>query len=118
MDDRRTHHRYAIWFPVTVTRHDDKAVWSICRDASAGGVLISAVAPLDVGEKVTLSFRLGIHEPEHKIDARVIRNIDNDDELLLAFPFRLALEFVERDDTLPAALQRRAEIGSRPDLSK
>jgi hypothetical protein len=116
MDDRRTHHRYPIWFPVTVERRDGKPVWSICRDASAGGVMISAVAPLDVAETVTLSFRLDLKEPERRIDARVIRTIDNDDELLLAFPFRLALEFIDRDDTLPAALQRRAERGSNPEL--
>ena len=116
MDDRRTHHRYPLWFPVTVERKDGKPVWSICRDASAGGVLISAVAPLEIGETVTLAFRLGLKESERHIDARVIRTIDNDDELLLAFPFRLALEFVERDDTLPDALARRAALGSRPDL--
>lgn len=115
-DDRRTHHRYPVWFPVTAVREGKPPVWSICRDASGGGVLISAIAPLDVGEPVKLLFRLGVNEPDRSIDAKVLRTIDNDDELLLAFPYRLALEFIVRDETLPEALRERAARGSKPDL--
>lgn len=107
MEDRRIHERYPIWFPVTV-EGEGIHVWAICRDASAGGVLISAIAPLEAGREVRLSFRLSATEPDRVIAAKVLRAIDNDDELLLAFPYRVALEFVEHDETFPADLRERA----------
>lgn len=107
MDDRRTHERYPIWFPVTV-ESEGHHVWAICRDASGGGVLVSAIAPLDAGREVKLSFRLSANEPDRVVAAKVVRGIDNDDELLLAFPYRVALEFVEQDESFPVALRERA----------
>jgi hypothetical protein len=108
-DERRSHQRFSVWFPVTVEQSSER-VWAICRDASGGGVLISATSPLTIGATVELKFRLSATEPDRIFPATVLRMLDNDDELLLAFPFRIALEFKERDDSFPDELNRRAEI--------
>jgi hypothetical protein len=114
MDDRRTHTRYPIWFPLVV-EVGEKSVWAICRDAGGGGVLVSAVAPIDVDASVRLKFRLTVGEPDRVKDAKVVRLIDNEDELLLAFPYRVALEFAERDEAFPAELSKRCDDADEGD---
>jgi hypothetical protein len=110
-DDRRIYRRFSIWFPVTM-RVGEREVWAICRDASAGGLLVSAVAPVDIGTELELRFRVKPtpgQAADHLIVGRVVRHEENTDDLLLAFPFRLALEFDGAVNELLAELSRFAE---------
>lgn len=108
MAERRNYRRYAIWFPVTlhVERGD---VWGICRDASPGGVLVSTVTAIEVGARVVARFRVSPDGPEHSLTANVVRELANRDELHLAFPYRIALEFEQPADALLAELERHRD---------
>lgn len=106
-EERRSYRRYALWFPVTLTC-GGRSAWAICRDAGTGGMLVSSTAAATVGEEVTLTFR--VRPQDQDIDAKgvVVRAWRNDDELLLAFPTRIAIEFDgpirQLDSILPEAL--------------
>jgi hypothetical protein len=104
--EKRTFRRYALWFPVTLMA-EGREVWAICRDASAGGFLVSSVMPLDEGTNVLAAFRV---DPNGKADrtvkATVVRHTANDGDLVLAFPYRLGLRFDEPVPDLPADLER------------
>ncbi len=97
--EKRAYRRYPIWFPVTIhLAHGggEREVWAICRDASARGVLVSAIAPIDVGTAVTARFRVhSAKSPERTIRSRVVREESPEEELTLVFPSRFALEFEE-----------------------
>jgi hypothetical protein len=120
--EKRTFLRYPRWFPVTLTalgdRPDDDAaanpIGAICRDASAGGIQVSSLVPFDVGTKVEARFRISRRPdcPEHVAAASVVRSDTNDDELMLAFPFRLGLRFVTPIPELPE------ELGAPPQLPR
>ncbi|HVH40980.1 MAG TPA: PilZ domain-containing protein, partial [Labilithrix sp.] len=89
----RTFRRYSLWFPVTL-KAGNREIWAICRDASAGGIHISSVFPLEIGTKVTARFRVSPNEKlERTVEAEVVRSDFNEGELMLAFPFRLGLRF-------------------------
>jgi hypothetical protein len=99
--------RYALWFPVTlvVGGTDARRIWSICRDASAGGIQVSSVTPLAVGTAVSAQFRVARDaELDRTVEAEVIRSEINDGELMLAFPFRIALRFLAAVPELPDEL--------------
>jgi hypothetical protein len=71
-----------------------KEIWAICRDASSGGFLLSAESPLDVGAKVTARFKVSPRARiERTVIAKVVRTEASVGELMLAFPYRAALEF-------------------------
>lgn len=112
MDERRSHLRYPLWFPVTL-EHAETAIGAICRDASGSGVLISSVAPVAIGESVRVTFRLRPADPDRVLEGRVARLEGNDDELLLAFPYRLAVEFANEAEDLPDALRARTDQSER-----
>jgi hypothetical protein len=40
MQEKRSHNRYSLWFPVTIDA-SSRQVWAVCKDVSAGGILIS-----------------------------------------------------------------------------
>jgi hypothetical protein len=93
--EKRFYQRYKIWFPVTL-HLGDKEVWAICRDASPGGVLLSAALPIEVGAHVKAYFKVTPKsKAERAIEAKVVRQEDSVGELMLAFPFRTALEFAQ-----------------------
>jgi len=115
--EQRRYARYSIWFPVTLKEADAagagkevKEVWGICRDLSPKGLMMSSMVILDVGKRVTVVFRLEPDGPQHSVTGRIVRGFRNDDELLLAFPFRIAIEF----DAAVAAIEKhlRASEGS------
>lgn len=110
MTEKRGYQRFAVWFPVTIRVPDEPGaeVWAICRDASAGGVLVSATAEIDVGAKVELRFRLDPHETaEHVTRAQVVRHEQTRDELVLVFPYRMAFEFASPHTELLEALRAK-----------
>jgi hypothetical protein len=107
--EKRTFRRYARWFPVTL-RVGEQSVWAICRDASEGGILVSSSMPVEIGLECALSFKIRPSEPaEHIVHASVVRAETNDDELMLAFPFRIGLRFVKPVPELLDELQRASE---------
>ena len=121
--EKRNFVRYALWFPVTLcpvvsgdpARPARREVWAICRDASAGGMLVSAAAPLDAHQPVTARFRLAIDGEEHIAEGEVVRAEANDGELMLAFPFRVGLKFVPPLVDLPNELRERLGLGPDAD---
>lgn len=114
--EKRTFLRYPRWFPVTLTALGDRIdgedavtsapIGAICRDASAGGILVSSLAPFSVGAKVEARFRVSRRPgtAEHVTAAMVVRSDTSGDEAVLAFPFRLALRFLTPLPELSAEL--------------
>lgn len=112
LPDKRTFQRYTLWFPITLVPQTDAPgeVWAICRDASAGGILVSSAALVPVGTMIEARFRVAPHGVEERIvEAAVVRCEANDGELMLAFPFRLALRFTTPIPELPKELT--AQLG-------
>lgn len=106
--EKRTFRRYSLWFPVTLLA-EGREVWAICRDASAGGILVSSVMPLPAGTKVTAKFRVApVGAEERTASAVVVRNTTNDGDLVLAFPYRLGLRFDQPLPELPQDLEQHA----------
>lgn len=113
-NDRRKFHRYELWFPVTLDV-EGRSVWSICRDVSRRGILVSARQPIEEGMAVTVRFRTApTDKDEHAVDATVVRCEQNPSELVLAFPWRLAIQFVNLDEALGEILER---AGTPPDTA-
>lgn len=108
MSERRNYRRYAIWFPVTIEVAPTQ-VWGICRDASAGGVLVSSVSAIEIGARVVARFKVTPRGPERALAATVVRELANRDELHLAFPHRIALEFECPADDLLDELERHRD---------
>jgi hypothetical protein len=107
--ERRAYTRYAIWFPITlVTAAGAREVWAICQDACSKGLLVSCMAPLEVGEGVSVKFRVTREAAERETTARVLRCTLNADELKLAFPYRLAIEFDHAETNLEERLRQAA----------
>jgi len=111
MDEKRSHARYTLWFPVTVDA-DSSKVWAVCRDASAGGILVTGSAELKVGEVVTLSFRVSAEEEEERrISGRIVRVERSEENPRIVWPYKIAIEFLEPDATLQSNFARTS---SRP----
>jgi hypothetical protein len=111
--EKRTFLRYALWFPVTLIVEGkdgeaDAEYWSICRDASPGGIQVSSLTLIPIGTVVSACFRVAPHgAPERSIEATVVRSETSDDELMLAFPFRLGLRFTTPVPELLDELERQ-----------
>jgi hypothetical protein len=110
MQEKRSYSRYALWFPVTVDATSSQ-VWAVCNDISAGGILISGSTQLQVGDVVSLSFRVSPETPERKVSGRIVRVEPRDDDPRTVWPHRMAIEFIEPDATLQASFARAS---SRP----
>ncbi len=110
MSEKRSFDRYALWFPVTVDGAT-RLVWAVCKDVSAGGIMISGSAGLAVGDVVTLSFRVSPEAEEKRMSGRIVRVEAPDDDPRAAWPHRMAIEFLEPDATLQASFARAS---SRP----
>jgi hypothetical protein len=83
-----------------------REVWSICRDVSRTGILVAARQAIDPETLVLLRFRLAPNDPvEHAVQAIVVRCEQNETELGLAFPWRLAIQFDEPDAALAEAIE-------------
>jgi hypothetical protein len=106
--DKREYRRYQIFFPVTLTIGDEEVV-GVCRDASAGGVLVAASRPAPPGAKVIARFRTSTElRDERTIEATVVRQDLSEGEMQLAFPYCIALEFTSAAPELVADLDVRS----------
>jgi hypothetical protein len=110
MNEKRSHERYPLWFPVTVGV-DSRKVWAVCRDASAGGILVTGSAELKVGEVVTLRFRVSAGAQERSLSGRIVRVEPPVDDPRFVWPYKVAIEFLEPDATLQSNFAR---VSSRP----
>lgn len=103
-DEKRRYRRYHLLFPVTLTVGSEEIV-GLCREASSGGALIAASALLEPGAEVIVRFRLSAElRDERTVHARVVRQELSEDELQLAFPYCIAVEFADPEPDLPDAL--------------
>lgn len=110
MSEKRTHARYALWFPVTVDGATHQT-WAVCKDVSAGGILISGSTALAIGEVVTLSFRLTPDSEERRVTGRIVRLERPDPDPRAVWSHKMAIEFLEPEATLQAAF---GPASSRP----
>jgi hypothetical protein len=108
--DKRSFTRYSLWFPVTVDSPSGK-VWAVCKDVSAGGILISGSDGLKIGDSVTLTFRVSPDTEERQMSGRIVRVEVPDETPRLVWPHRMAVEFHEPDATLQSSFARAS---SRP----
>ena len=65
--EKRRHNRYTLWFPVDLRRGDEKKTLAVAKDASQSGIAISSPAGLEIGEHVTLSFRVPPGSGEERV---------------------------------------------------
>jgi hypothetical protein len=94
-EEKREYRRYKIFFPVTL-RVGDEEIVGVCRDASAKGVLIAASTPVEPGASVVARFRTSTDlRDERTLEARVVRQELSGEEMQLAFPYCIALEFAK-----------------------
>lgn len=91
--ERRIYQRYVIWFPVTL-RAGDEEVGTICRDASSGGLLVSSPIQLKPRTPVVCAFRLSVQSHIDVSSGGVVLRVErNEGDMVLAFPYRLAIGF-------------------------
>jgi hypothetical protein len=108
--EKRSFERYALWFPVTLDAASQR-VWAVCKDVSAGGILISGSEQLSVGDEVTVSFRVSPEAEDRRIVGRIVRVDPPDSRPRSIWPHRLAIEFLQPDLTLQTSF---AKASSRP----
>ena len=99
MQEKRSHNRYSLWFPVTIDS-SSRQVWAVCKDVSAGGILISGSIELRIGDIVTVVFRVSPHDAERKLSGRIVRVDPPDEDPRTVWPHRMAIEFTEADAVL------------------
>jgi len=110
VNEKRSYDRYSLWFPVTIDG-DSRRVWAVCKDASAGGFLISGTSGLSVGDTVKVSFRVAPDDEERILSGRIVRVEKPSDDPRAVWSHRMAIEFIEPDATLQARFKRAS---SRP----
>lgn len=111
MDEKRTYSRYSLWFPVTVDGAT-RQMWAVCKDVSAGGIMISGTDRIAIGEVVTLSFRVTPDGEERRLTGRIVRiDVTADSGPRSVWTHRMAIEFLEPDATLQGVFARAS---SRP----
>lgn len=107
--EKRQYVRYPIFFPVTL-RIGEEEIVGVCRDASAKGVLIAASTPVEPGASVIARFRTSADlRDERTLEGRVVRQELSGEEMQLAFPYCIALEFSAPDPDLIADLEARSQ---------
>lgn len=99
MQEKRSHSRYTLWFPVTIDAASQQ-VWAVCKDVSAAGILISGSTELKIGDVVSVAFRVSPHDAERKLSGRIVRVDPPDDNPRAVWPHRMAIEFTEPDAML------------------
>jgi len=82
---------------VQVSGDEIEGAVGVSKNASEGGVLISATTPLEMGTRVTVTFTLigadGSDPTHHKVPGTIVRVDRNDDDPHGTFPFRIAAKF-------------------------
>lgn len=116
--EARTHRRYRVWLPVRISGETLEASFAVSRDASEGGLLMSAVEPLEVGARVELQFAVPTMDDrpveEHHLAATIVRVEPNRDDPDGAFPHRVAVKFDAPVPGLEASLTVIADELARP----
>ena len=111
MTEKRAHSRYTLWFPVTIEAHTQR-VWAVCRDASAGGILISGNSSLAIGDAVIVTFRTSPDDTaERRIAGHIVRVEGPDEDPRSAWPHRMAIAF---EDAVPELERLFKRASSRP----
>jgi hypothetical protein len=107
-EDKRSHTRFTLWLPVKIDARSGR-MEAVCRDASPGGVLVtSSRAELNVGDPVTISFRLSADGNPAFILGRIVRVQEGTDA---DGARRVAIEFLQPVPELEALFRRAS---SRP----
>jgi hypothetical protein len=110
VSERRQFNRYPIWFPVTLEEGTSE-IWGICRDAGRGGLLVAATKALAVGAEVSGRYRTSMEAgTDRRFSGRVVRCSAAADEMVLAFPFRVAIAFSTPDDELEELLKNGERV--------
>jgi hypothetical protein len=114
--EARAHRRYRVWLPIRLSGDTVEASVAVSRDASEGGMLMSAVDALAIGTKVTLTFTVPGEPPvDHQIEGTITRITENADDPHGAWPYRVAVQF---DSALPGLSATLAEIEDELSRSK
>ncbi len=103
--DRRTHHRYSVWFPVQIDADELGQVVGITKDVSVKGMLLQTNADLFVGAPISVTFRVHASGDPLQVDATVVRSEHNREG---PWPFQLAVEFDDPLRYLEAPLRRES----------
>lgn len=82
-----------MWFPVEVTSGPSHESLGISHDASPRGILFASGMKVEVGESITIKFRLSKTAPEQTVTGKVVRVEVNEDDPTGMWPNRLALSF-------------------------
>ncbi|MFI5305707.1 MAG: PilZ domain-containing protein [Polyangiales bacterium] len=105
MEQRRSHGRYQIWFPVRVTGSDVDGI-AVNRNISATGMLVGLSTRLEVGAAVELRFSVpAATEPERILRGKVVRIEPNTEDPDGMFPYRMAVAFDDPDPALIPSLE-------------
>jgi hypothetical protein len=104
--ERRQYERLELWFPVTLDVAG-REIWSICRDLSRTGIQVSARQRVPVGTPITVRFRVSPHDTTERVaEGKVVRCEDNETELGLVFPARVAVRFDEAQPPFGEEIER------------
>jgi hypothetical protein len=106
VNNQRAHERYTLWFPIRIANPSGD-IEAICRDGSAGGVLVAGngAQNLEVGESVFITLP---HQANEPILGRVVRIEDATEP---GGERRIAIEFIKPFPELESLFRRAS---SRP----
>jgi hypothetical protein len=105
VNDKRAHERFTLWFPIRVDNPSGK-LEAVCRDASAGGVLISGSR--SVGTDIQIGEAVMVTVPgrkEGEIFGRVVRL-----EGAAGGEWRMAIEFIHPVPELEILFKRSSSL--------
>lgn len=105
--EHRVHARYRVWLPVQLTGDTLEGMVAVSRDASEGGMFLSASEPLLVGTRIHVTFTVlesGIPHT-HEAEAVCLRVEPNADDPHGLWPHRVALRFTAPVPGLSGALE-------------
>lgn len=109
--ESRAHPRYRVWLPVQLAADTLEASMAVSRDASEGGMFLSASEPLAVGMALQVTFTVlesGVPRT-HEARATILRMEPNQDDPHGLWPYRVALRFDTPMPGLAAALAEMQE---------
>lgn len=110
--ENRAYRRYRVWLPVRVEADALEVALAVSRDASEGGLLLSATGAMQVGARVELAFTLptsGTSGEERRASGTIVRVEPNPDDPEGAWPHRVAVRFDAPIEGLEAALAKMQE---------
>jgi len=107
--ERRANERYRVWFPLTVVTDEGQEGTAISYDVSASGLLMACPGSLQVGDEVTLRFKMAAaDERERAVRAKVLR-VEATSDPEGPWRYRMAVEFAEPQPDLEGLLEGQVE---------